>query len=46
MKFSIHVQGQVCFKELSLHVEQFSISPFHQHQMIQFPLCTSWVYLA
>lgn len=27
-------------------VEQFPISPFHQHQVIQFQFCTSWVYLA
>lgn len=27
-------------------VEQFRISPFHQHQVIQFHFCTSWVYLA
>lgn len=27
-------------------VEQFPISPFHQHQVIQFHFCTSWVYLA
>lgn len=26
--------------------EQLRISPFHQHQVIQFHFCTSWVYLA
>lgn len=27
-------------------VEQLRFSPFHQHQVIQFHFCTSWVYLA